>query len=66
MNMPNCKSVKPRELWSSGPAPVFTPMSYPRLHEFSDAHAAYIIVERVTLSFDEDEDVEDDDDDARL
>ena len=33
--------------WSNGPAPVFTPMSYPRLQEFNDAQKAYNLVERV-------------------
>ena len=38
---------KERDDWSNGPAPVFTPMSYPRLHEFKLAQKAYSLVERV-------------------
>jgi hypothetical protein len=40
MNISTWRSVNPSDDWSRGAAPVFTPMSYPRLQEFKAAQKA--------------------------
>ena len=46
-NASSWTSDSPREFWTRMPAPVLTPMSYPRLQEFKAAQNAYNLVARV-------------------
>jgi len=46
-NASSWTSDSPREFWTRMPAPVLTPMSYPRLQEFKAAQNAYSLVARV-------------------
>eukprot|EP00579_Thalassiosira_antarctica_P017990 CAMPEP_0201930142 /NCGR_PEP_ID=MMETSP0903-20130614/24515_1 /ASSEMBLY_ACC=CAM_ASM_000552 /TAXON_ID=420261 /ORGANISM="Thalassiosira antarctica, Strain CCMP982" /LENGTH=63 /DNA_ID=CAMNT_0048469127 /DNA_START=93 /DNA_END=284 /DNA_ORIENTATION=+ len=50
MKISSCKSVNSREFCTSIPAPVFTPISYPKLHEFNAAQKAKSLVERVIFN----------------